>query len=129
VRDEHLADGRVWECTRLVIDDRVASAEDRTACLGLIVDGLAEVARGHGADRMISLSPLTLQRVLRKFGWDVARVGKPHHNTGDGRRYAMLSMPVRKTLPHAAAPTPVVEGPGTGSVLVAPPSLPEAQVA
>lgn len=131
VLDRPMVDGTIWECTRLVIDDSVTCAEDRTRCLDLIVDGLAKVARDNGAERMISLSPLALARVLRKLGWDATRIGKPHHNTGDGRRYAMLTMPVRKTLPHATEPAPIVkpaQAPGE-SVLVAPQAMPSSEVA
>lgn len=40
---------RVWECTRLVMSDEVRSQADRARCLSLIVEGLADVARRHGA--------------------------------------------------------------------------------
>jgi len=93
----------IWECTRLVMSDAVVTQAERTECLGLIVDGLAQVARQQGAKRLISLSPLALTRALRQLGWDAERIGEPYKNEHDGRRYAVLSMPVHKRVP---APSP-----------------------
>ena len=39
-----IATDEVWECTRLVISDRVASRRDRAECLSLIVEGLVDIA-------------------------------------------------------------------------------------
>ncbi|MBS0564285.1 MAG: autoinducer synthase [Proteobacteria bacterium] len=86
----------VWECTRLVMSDEVASHQDRARCLSLIVEGLAEVARRHGANELMSLSPLSLMRALRQLGWAADRIGEPYDNPGDGRRYAVLSMPAER---------------------------------
>ncbi len=84
---------KVWECTRLVISDAVAGHADRSRCLSLIVDGLMTVAAHHGGHELISLSPITLMRALRQLGYDARRIGEPHLNCGDGRKYAVLSMP------------------------------------
>jgi N-acyl-L-homoserine lactone synthetase len=88
---------RIWECTRLVMSHEVRLRQDRARCLELIVDGLAHAAHRGGADRLISLSPLTLERALRQLGWDTKRIGEPYVNSEDGRRYAVLSMSATKT--------------------------------
>lgn len=83
----------VWECTRLVISDDLASHVERSHCLSLIVDGLVEVAARNGAHQLVSLSPLPLMRALRQLGYAASRLGEPYQNDGDGRRYAVLQMP------------------------------------
>lgn len=87
---------QVWECTRLVISDDVAGQKDRSECLSLIVDGLTRIAAHHGASQLMSLSPLALRRALRQLGFAAERIGEPYLNEGDGRRYAVLSMPTRR---------------------------------
>ena len=89
---------RIWECTRLVMSHDVTARQDRGRCLELIVDGLARTAHHGGAQRLISLSPLTLERALRQLGWDTERIGEPYLNPGDGRRYAVLSMSSTKPI-------------------------------
>ena len=93
---------KVWECTRLVMSDTVNHQQDRAKCLSLIVGGLADVARAHGASELMSLSPVSLMRALRQLEWNADRVGEPYDNPGDGRRYAVLSMPAIKDAVHAA---------------------------
>lgn len=93
---------KVWECTRLVMSDAVNCQRERAECLSLIVDGLADVARRHGADKLMSLSPVSLMRALRQLGWHADRVGEPYDNPGDGRRYAVLSMSAVKAASHVA---------------------------
>lgn len=83
----------VWECTRLVISNEVDTQFERKECLKLIVDGLMNVAAHEGARELISLSPLSLTRALRQLGFGAKRIGEPYKNEGDGRRYAVLSMP------------------------------------
>lgn len=87
---------QIWECTRFVMSHSVTNRDDRARCLALIVEGLARAAHHGGAERLISLSPLTLERALRQLGWDTVRIGEPYLNTGDGRRYAVLSMSATK---------------------------------
>jgi acyl homoserine lactone synthase len=89
---------KVWECTRLVMSESVSNHADRARCLSLIVEGLADVARRHGASELMSLSPLSLMRALRQLGWQAGRIGEPYDNPGDGRRYAVLSMPAEKSV-------------------------------
>jgi acyl homoserine lactone synthase len=89
---------KVWECTRLVIADEVRTHADRSLCLSLIVDGLIDTARAHGATELMSLSPLSLMRALRQLGYAADRVGEPYRNDGDGRQYAVLAMPAQRGL-------------------------------
>jgi N-acyl-L-homoserine lactone synthetase len=93
----------VWECTRLVVSDALRAQAERARCLALIVDGLADVARRHGAERLMSLSPLPLMRALRQLGWQVERIGAPFRD-GDGRQYAVLAMPASKAPPAVDCP-------------------------
>lgn len=93
----------VWECTRLVISDNLNTHAMRSECLSLIVSGLAETARSQGGRELMSLSPLALMRALRQLGYDAGRIGEPYLNPGDGRKYAVLSMPVERRLVEKAA--------------------------
>lgn len=95
-----IAEDEVWECTRLVMSDEVNTHADRSECLGKIVQGLVDVASDHGADQLMSLSPLALMRALRQLGFGAERIGEPYLNEGDGRRYAVLSMPTVRTMPN-----------------------------
>jgi acyl homoserine lactone synthase len=98
----NFADAAVWECTRLVISDSVDTSERRTKCLALIVDGLVRLAQDNGATDLVSISPLPLMRALRHLGHKAHRIGEPYKNDGDGRTYAVLSMPA--TRGHIAEP-------------------------
>ena len=60
----------------------------------LIVKGLTEIAASQGTIEMMSLSPLPLMRALRQIGYQARRKGTPYKNDEDGRRYAVLMMPV-----------------------------------
>lgn len=105
ILDHEVATDAVWECTRLVISRDVDTQVERGQCLKLIVDGLMDVAAGAGADELMSLSPIALTRALRQLGFDAKRIGEPYLNEGDGRRYAVLSMPTRR---HSIAqPVPI----------------------
>jgi len=97
VLDSEIATSKVWECTRLVISDDVCGHVDRSQCLSLIVDGLMKVAAEKGGSELMSLSPVTLMRALRQLGYSASRIGEPYSNPGDGRRYAVLSMPTTRS--------------------------------
>ncbi|MEL6607851.1 MAG: acyl-homoserine-lactone synthase [Pseudomonadota bacterium] len=88
-----IEDDGVWECTRLVIAHEVATQEDRTEALLLIVSGLVEIAQANGGHQLISLSPLPLMRALRQLGFGATRLGTPYTSAEDGRKYAVLAMP------------------------------------
>ena len=96
VLDAEIESPKVWECTRLVISDCVCGHVDRSQCLSLIVDGLSSVAAERGGSELMSLSPVTLMRALRQLGYSASRIGKPYSNPGDGRKYAVLSMPTKR---------------------------------
>jgi acyl homoserine lactone synthase len=96
IMPREVTDPCVWECTRLVISDEVKTQADRSMCLGLIVDGLVQVAARGGAEQLISLSPLPLMRALRQLGFSADRIGEPYRNDQDGRQYAVLAMPARQ---------------------------------
>lgn len=89
----------MWECTRLVMSDTVDTQADRSVCLTMIVQGLIDVAADQGASQLMSLSPLALMRALRQLGFGAERIGEPYTNDNDGRRYAVLSMPVTRISP------------------------------
>ncbi|MDI3334931.1 acyl-homoserine-lactone synthase [Defluviimonas aestuarii] len=86
----------VWECTRLVISEELTQQHDRVRCLSLILDGMAETARQHGASELMSLTRASLVRSLRQLGWQCDRVGEAYRSPDDGHRYAVLSMPTSK---------------------------------
>lgn len=110
VLETGVATPRVWECTRLVISDDVVGHADRSECLSQIVSGLSNTATENGASEMISLSPVTLMRALRQLGFAASRIGEPYSNPGDGRKYAVLSMPTVQGV-EQLRPKPVVEQP------------------
>lgn len=87
---------KVWECTRLVMSEEVNNHADRALCLSLIVDGLVVVANQQGGSELMSLSPVSLMRALRQLGYSASRIGEPYYNPGDGRKYAVLSMPAQR---------------------------------
>ena len=90
----------MWEFTRLVMSEDVNTHPDRNKCLGLIVQGLVDVAVEQGASQLITLSTFSLVRALSQGGFDAERIGESCLNEGDGSRYAVLSMPVKRTMPH-----------------------------
>lgn len=94
---------QVWECTRLVMSDTVATSGERRDCLARIVDGLAGLAQSAGACELVSLSPVSLTRALRQLGYSARRVGEAYSNPGDGRKYAVLSMPTMRSCDRIAA--------------------------
>jgi len=96
VLDSEIETPKIWECTRLVISDDVSGHIDRSQCLSLIVDGLADVASQRGGSELMSLSPVSLMRALRQLGYSACRIGEPYSNPGDGRKYAVLSMPTTR---------------------------------
>jgi N-acyl-L-homoserine lactone synthetase len=97
------ASKEVWECTRLVISDRVASQSDRGQCLLLIVEGLVEIASRAGGEELITLTRPALARALRQLGFAASRIGQPYRNSDDGRDYAVLHMPAMSSAYRIAA--------------------------
>jgi acyl homoserine lactone synthase len=103
----------VWECTRLVISDKVTTNAERMTCLDLIVDGLVQMAERQGGEQLMSLSNLWLQRALRRLGYDCELMCEPYVNADDGHKYAVMAMPTLRNLPqlpqatHRPQPTPL----------------------
>lgn len=98
--------GRVWESTRIVISDELRTQAERSLCLSLIMDGVAEVALRHGGTELIGLSRVTLVRALRSLGFPAERRGTPYVCADDGRQYAVLAMPLRPAIPLQHRPMP-----------------------
>jgi len=88
-----IATPKVWECTRLVISSEIDTHAERTECMALIVDGLVDLVRSHGAEELICLSSLHLMRALRHIGYKVRQLGDTYRNDEDGRQYGVLRMP------------------------------------
>jgi N-acyl-L-homoserine lactone synthetase len=97
VMPSDVATREIWECTRLVISNSVTTQAERADCLSLIVGGLVDIANSNGGAELMSLSPLPLMRALRQLGFAATRLGEPYLNEGDGRRYAVLSMPAMQS--------------------------------
>jgi N-acyl-L-homoserine lactone synthetase len=98
-----VATDEVWECTRLVISNRLDCQAARSECLSLIVGGLIDVASSHGGQELMSLSPLPLMRALRQLGFAASLHGQPYLSENDGRRYAVLRMPAMQSSQRIAA--------------------------
>lgn len=84
----------VWECTRLVISDALTTQSKRGQCLSMIVEGLVDIASEQGASELVTLSTVSLVRALRQQGFPADQLGEPYRDPGDGRRYAVLRMPI-----------------------------------
>jgi N-acyl-L-homoserine lactone synthetase len=97
-----IATPKVWECTRLVVSNDLVTQADRVECMRLIVDGLVDLVKLHGAEELICLSSLHLMRVLRQIGYDVTRLGDTYRNDEDGRQYGVLRMPAEYSNAHRA---------------------------
>jgi acyl homoserine lactone synthase len=94
---------QVWECTRLVVSDRVRSQADRAQCLLMVVEGLVEIANRFGGQELITLTRPALVRALRQLGFAASRIGQPYRNEDDGREYAVLHMPAMTSAYRIAA--------------------------
>lgn len=102
---EAVVSDKVWECTRLVVADSVTSMRDRIAVLGLIVDGLIDIAQPRGGETLMSLSNLWLHRALRKLGHDCDLWCEPYVNADDGHKYAVMAMPISRVPEFVPQPT------------------------
>lgn len=89
----------IWEVTRVVISDVVATQAERSECMTLMLDGCTDIARDQGALELMSLSPVAMARTLRKLGYAAKHIGEPYRNAEDGRRYACISMPTDRRVP------------------------------
>ncbi|MBY0430606.1 MAG: autoinducer synthase [Rhodospirillales bacterium] len=69
---------RIWEVTRLVIDnrkDRLAGCDNVS---GLLFCGLLEFGLLMGASHLVSVSDTRIERILRLAGWTADRLGEVH---------------------------------------------------
>ena len=107
VMSVEIATPKVWECTRLVISNDLKGGE-RIDCLRLIIDGLVDLARAHGAEELISLSPMHLMRLMRGLGYDCQRIGETYRNDEDDRLYGVLRMPAEYSYLRRAVALPFV---------------------
>jgi len=98
-----IATPQVWECTRLVVSDDLRNQFQRSQCLSMIVEGLVDVSTDHGASELVTLSTVSLVRALRQIGFPAERLGEPYRDPGDGRKYAVLRMPVAQPGQHLIA--------------------------
>ena len=98
-----IATPQVWECTRLVVSDDLRNQFQRSQCLSMIVDGLVDISTTHGASELVTLSTVSLVRALRQIGFPAERLGEPYRDPGDGRKYAVLRMPVAQPGHHLIA--------------------------
>lgn len=99
-----LLDGQIvtegmWECTRLVISPELTGMKARVDCLGLICEGLVEMALEEGATELMSLSNLWLLRALRNLGYDADLMSRPYVNSEDGHKYAVMKMTAERLAP------------------------------
>ena len=85
---------QVWECTRLITADSVDTHSDRSLVLSMVMQGVSDIAQRHGASELIAIAPVLLVRAMRQLGWPVSRASDPYIGKEDGRRYAVLAMPV-----------------------------------
>ena len=98
----------VWEATRVVISDQLATQKERSECLGLVLDGVVEQATAQGATEIIALCPPVFARTLRQLGFPAKIIGEPYVNLHDERRYVAMAMPaVRRTIATAQQVTPL----------------------
>jgi acyl homoserine lactone synthase len=102
---DEICSSMVWECTRLVISEEISDPKARATCLRLVIEGMAQIAADSGAEQLIALSNLWIQRALRRLGYDCDLKCAPYTNDDDGHKYAVMAMPVDKTLPHLPVAT------------------------
>lgn len=92
---EEIVSPSMWECSRLVIAPEVEGIARRTEVLGLICEGLVDMAIEGGATEMMTLSNLWLLRALRKLGYEAELMSRPYTNAEDNHRYAVMKMQAR----------------------------------
>lgn len=91
-----IATGDVWECTRLVTADSVATHAERAECLSTVIGGVIDIVTEYGGSEVVSLTRPPLARALRQLGFPVSQHGDPYVNESDGHKYAVLRMPAMR---------------------------------
>lgn len=111
---------RIWEVTRLVISDALSTHAERSECLSLLLGGVEALLLRFGGVEAISLSPPPMVRAMRSLGYNAERRGEPYL-CEDGRRYAVLGIPVRAHVrPGSGAPSFVTPPVGSAAVATRP---------
>ena len=80
----------VWEATRIVISDEITTHAERSACLGLLLNGVVQQAKAQGASEIMALCPPVFARTMRQLGFPVHIIGEPYVNLHDNRRYVAM---------------------------------------
>lgn len=103
VMPSDIASSDVWEGSRLVISDSLTGQSERAQCLSLIFDGMVDIANSHGGIELVGLTRPPLVRALRQLGFAASMLGEAYQSESDGRKYAVLTMPVVRTAHMIAA--------------------------
>ncbi|PJI92184.1 acyl homoserine lactone synthase [Yoonia maricola] len=80
----------VWEATRIVISEDIKTHAERSACLGMLLDGVVSQAREHGGTEIMALCPPVFARTMRQLGYPVYPIGEPYINAHDNRKYVAM---------------------------------------
>lgn len=72
----------IWEATRLAVDHRPDRLEGCTNPTGELLAGIMEYALSLGLTHLVSVSDARVERILRRCGWDLTRLGAPHKMDG-----------------------------------------------
>lgn len=91
--DEYPTSRDTFECTRLAMDPSGLSSEQQDMTLKLVIFGLCEASKGLGATKLISLSPVTFGRLLRRLGYKPKLMGRSYPCKEDNLKYCVFQMP------------------------------------
>jgi acyl homoserine lactone synthase len=75
------ANSTIWECSRFALD---VSAEAPRAAHGVasatyeMFAGLIEFGLSRGLTRIVTVTDVRLERILRRVGWPLERIGRSH---------------------------------------------------
>ena len=75
-------DPRIWEASRLAVDHRREKLSGCGNVCGTLLSGIMEFALRAGLTHLVSVSDIRVERILRASGWQLTRLGEPHHMEG-----------------------------------------------
>ncbi len=75
-------DSRIWEASRLAVDTRPDRLEGCDNVCGELLAGIMEFACHLGLSHLVSVSDRRVERILKRAGWQLARLGEPHRMDG-----------------------------------------------
>jgi acyl homoserine lactone synthase len=75
-------DALIWEATRLAVDHRPDRLEGCTNPTGELLAGIMEYALSLGLSHLVSVSDARVERILRRCGWNLTRLGEPTRMDG-----------------------------------------------